>query len=98
MIAAISAWSSRPLLAQPCILSFSLPFLSAGYLADLRSFDPAAMVWTLLSPGAGSGSPPSARAQHGFASAGGKLYVHGGAYKDSDGGGNDSVVASGRSM
>ena len=72
----------------------------AGCLADLHSFDPAAMVWTLLSPGAGSGQPPSARFWHGFASAGGKLYVHGGAYydKDSDDGGNDSVVASGRSM
>ncbi len=79
MIASLSVSSARPLLAQPpCILSFSLSPLPAGFLDDLHSFDPTAMVWTLLSPGADSGQPPSARRWHGFASAGGKLYVYGG--------------------
>ena len=40
-------------------------------------YDPAAMAWTDLSA-ASSGTPPSARSGGGFASAGGKLYVHGG--------------------
>ena len=54
----------------------SLP--SAGrLLADLHSFDPATMNWTLLSAADGAGRP-SARANHGFTSAGGLLYVHGG--------------------
>ena len=46
-------------------------------LDDLRAYDPAAMAWTDLSA-AVSGSPPPARASHGFTSAGGRLYVHGG--------------------
>ena len=51
---------------------------SAGsLLQDLHVYDPAAMAWTDLSAAA-SGTPPSARAYHGFTSAGGKLYVHGG--------------------
>ena len=55
-----------------------LPFLSAGtLLQDLLVYDPAAMAWTDLSAAA-SGTPPSAREGHGFTSAGGKLYVHGG--------------------
>jgi hypothetical protein len=53
------------------------PPLSAGYLADLHSFDPSTMMWTLLSGAADSGRP-AARIFHGFTSAGGKLYVHGG--------------------
>ncbi len=50
-----------------------------GYVGDLHSFDPANMTWSLLStaPG-GSLSPPPARGYHGFTSAGGMLYVHGG--------------------
>ena len=44
---------------------------------DLHVYDPAAMAWTDLSA-ASSGTPPSARYGHGFTSAGGKLYVHGG--------------------
>ena len=40
-------------------------------------YDPAAMAWTDLSA-AMLGTPPSARQGHGFTSAGGKLYVHGG--------------------
>jgi hypothetical protein len=57
-------------------LLFSPPVsLSAGELNDLHSFDPATMTWTLLS--SVNGPPP--RAWHGFTSAGGKLYVYGGA-------------------
>ncbi len=44
---------------------------------DLYSFDPASLTWTLLSDAA-TGARPSARSWHGFTSAGGKLYVHGG--------------------
>jgi hypothetical protein len=44
------------------------------FLDDLYSFDPATMAWTLLS----AAPRPAARSNHGFASAGGKLYVHGG--------------------
>jgi hypothetical protein len=46
-------------------------------LDDLHSFDPINMTWTLLSA-AEDGARPSARRSHGFTSAGGKLYVHGG--------------------
>ncbi len=49
---------------------------SADY-DDLFSFDPSTMVWARLSTAADDGRP-SARSSHGFASAGGKLYVHGG--------------------
>ncbi len=53
------------------------PTPSAGRLDDLHAFDPATMNWTLLS--AALDAPrPSARERHGFTSAGGKLYVHGG--------------------
>jgi fermentation-respiration switch protein FrsA (DUF1100 family) len=48
-------------------------------------YDPAAGAWTGLSV-ALSGTPPSPRRLHGFTSAGGKLYVHGG-YGDSGEGG-----------
>jgi N-acetylneuraminic acid mutarotase len=41
--------------------------------SDLYVYDPATMAWTDL-----SNSPPVARVLHGLASAGGKLYVHGG--------------------
>ena len=51
--------------------------LCAGLLNDLYVLDPVAMAWTNLSDAA-SGTPPPARYLHGFASAGGKLYVHGG--------------------
>lgn len=50
---------------------------SAGRLGDLHSFDPATMTWTPLSP-ADDPRRPSARSFHGFTSAGGLLYVHGG--------------------
>jgi hypothetical protein len=51
--------------------------LSAGYLDDLHVFDTTAMNWTRLSF-AFDAPRPSARHFHGFTSAGGKLYVHGG--------------------
>ncbi len=41
-------------------------------------FDPANMTWILLTAAKGSTKAPSARSLHGFTSAGGKLYVHGG--------------------
>ena len=50
---------------------------SAVLLGDLHSFDPITMTWHELSTGV-SGLPPAARFEHGFASAAGKLYVHGG--------------------
>ncbi len=53
------------------------PLPSAGFLDDLHSFDPATMTWTLLSA-ANDTRRPSARSGHGFTSAGGLLYVHGG--------------------
>ena len=46
---------------------------------DLYSFDLVAKVWTNLTDGV-RGSPPHARDSHGFTSAGGKIYVHGGEY------------------
>ncbi len=42
---------------------------------DLHAFDLVNMTWTNLSV---AGTQPSARYSHGFTSAGGKLYVHGG--------------------
>jgi hypothetical protein len=53
--------------------------LCSGYFDDLHVFDPAIMAWTHLLPSSGSGTPPSARNTHGFTTAGGRLYVHGGA-------------------
>ena len=44
---------------------------------DLHVFDPVEKVWTDLSAPAG-GIAPTARYSHGFTSADGKLYVHGG--------------------
>ncbi len=50
---------------------------SASRFDGLHAFDPATMRWTLLS--AVLDAPrPSARYGHGFTSAGGKLFVHGG--------------------
>ena len=51
-----------------------------GALDDLHVYDPPNRTWTVLSQ---AGNPPGARYLHGFASAGGLLYVHAG----SDGGG-----------
>ena len=65
-------------------------------LGDLHVYDPAAMAWTDLSAAA-SGTPPSPRAYHGFKSAGGLLYVHGGFFADlnSAGGESRSVLPAG---
>ena len=46
-------------------------------MGDLLVYDPVAMAWTDLSAAA-SGTPPAPRGSHGFAAAGGRLYVHGG--------------------
>ena len=51
--------------------------LLAGSFDDLHSFDPATKTWTLLSAADDAGRP-SARYSHGFTSAKGRLYVHGG--------------------
>jgi hypothetical protein len=65
----------------PCIL-LNFPCCWPGVLDDLYSFNPATMVWTLLSPLAGADSvqrsSPSPRFWHGFTAAGTKLYVFGG--------------------
>jgi hypothetical protein len=53
----------------------------AGLLDDLHAFDPATMTWTNLSVADDTGRP-SARSNHGFTSAGGLMYVHGGISKD----------------
>ncbi len=60
------------------MLLLRFPRLLAGFFDDLHSFDLVNVTWKLLSPAAGSAQPPSARGGHGFTSAGGKLYVHGG--------------------
>ena len=49
----------------------------AAVIGDLHVYDPGAAAWADLSSPA-SGGPPFARAYHGFASAEGRLYVHGG--------------------
>ncbi len=53
------------------------------YLDDLHAFDPATMTWNLLSVADDAGRP-SARSSHGFTSAGGLLYVHGGSCWEGD--------------
>jgi hypothetical protein len=49
----------------------------AVYFDDLHSYDPVTMTWTLLS-GTVDDARPSGRSAHGFTSALGKLYLHGG--------------------
>ncbi len=44
---------------------------------DFHAYNPATVTWFDLS-GHALGTPPTARFGHGFTSAGGKLYVHGG--------------------
>ena len=54
------------------------PLSTAGEaLGDLHAFDPATMTWTSLSD-ADDARRPLPRDWHGFTSAGGRLYVHGG--------------------
>ena len=62
----------------PGISRLGPPPPSTGPLNDLHEYDPATWAWEDLSA-ATSGAPPSVGGWHGFASAGGKLYVHGGA-------------------
>ena len=50
--------------------------ISAAPLGDLYVFDPVGLAWTDLS-NAAVGTPPTPRYSHGFASVGGRLYVHG---------------------
>jgi hypothetical protein len=62
--------------------SADMPFLHpcslrTDSLADLFVFDPTTLTWTELT-GSIKGEPPSARMNHAFASAGGRLYIHGG--------------------
>ena len=66
--------SCRP--NNPCIRS-PPPSQYAGYDDDLFSFNIDTKVWTSLSYAKDS-TWPSGRSSHGFTSAGGKLYVHGG--------------------
>ncbi len=70
------------------------PYPFPGNLDDLHSFDIAAMTWTKLS--AANGTLPSARSEHGFTSAGGKLFVYGGeSQADKDGTCMDPTVMPG---
>jgi N-acetylneuraminic acid mutarotase len=50
-------------------------------LSDLHAFDPVAVAWKDLSAPV-DGTAPTARSEHGFTSADGKLYVHGGCATD----------------
>ena len=52
-------------------------YFTAVFLSDMHVYNPVAMAWMDLSSPR-SGDPPSARFGHGFTSAGGLLYVHGG--------------------
>ena len=51
--------------------------IGPGALNDLRSFNPSDLTWVDISVVA-YGARPEPRILHGFASAGNKLYVHGG--------------------
>ncbi len=54
---------------------------SAALCDDLHWFDPATKTWSRLTA-SNDDSRPSARFFHGFTSAGGKIYVHGGVSYD----------------
>ncbi len=56
---------------------------AVGFLGDMHVYNAAGMAWTEIS--AASGISPSPRHYHGFAAAGGKLYVHGGVDAQGDG-------------
>jgi hypothetical protein len=51
--------------------------MAGKVLSDLLEFDPKTGAWVALGDGA-AGAGPSPRYGHGFAAAGGKLYVLGG--------------------
>ncbi len=72
-----ACWQFLSSAFTPPFICKSLPSPVAVRLDDLYLFDPANTTWSLLSAAAGS-SGPAARWGHGFTSAGGKLYVHGG--------------------
>ncbi len=72
--------------------------MSAGsFLNDLHVFDPATMTWALLSAANDTGRP-SARYDHGFTSAGGRLYVHGGYGITDSGDGGEAMQSLRRGM
>ena len=71
------SYRARRPVTQTKLLEISAITLSAGQKNDLHVYDPASTTWLNLSSHA-LGTPPSAREGHGFASAEGKLYVHGG--------------------
>ncbi len=76
----LSSCLPHPALPVPLVLLVSpLTPLFPGYLDDLYSFNLVNMVWTQVFVADSRGNRrPSARYGHGFASAGDKLYVHGG--------------------
>ncbi len=57
--------------------------LASGPINDFHVYSPASMTWFNLSSHA-LGTPPTARNGHGFTSAGGLLYVHGGVGVNTD--------------
>ncbi len=67
-----SSSSTKPSIESGCCFD-----TLAGYLGDLHMFHTVNMTWTLPSP-LDSSFSPSPGEGHGFISAGGKLYVHGG--------------------
>jgi hypothetical protein len=74
-----------------CIMAASIIDMlppSAVY-EDLHSFDLSTLAWTLLSPTADRAQSTPARYGHGFTSAAGKLYVHGGGSFGGDEGSDD---------
>ncbi len=70
----------------------------AGFINNLHVYDPATAAWTDIST-AINGTSPSPRYLHGFTSAGGKLYVHGGADAKGEGGlGRDQASVRGQAV
>jgi hypothetical protein len=66
-------------LCVACIIDrqISHPVTIAAGLNDFHAYNPATLTWFDLSDNA-LGTPPTVRHRHGFTSAGGKLYLHGG--------------------
>ncbi len=63
-----------------CCIKISLSAVIAitGPLDDLLMFNPKTSKWTNITAVGSGQTSPSPRSYHGFTSAGGKLYVHGG--------------------
>jgi hypothetical protein len=76
---------NTPTAGSGCIRPHPPPPPPAGSLDDLHSFDLVTMTWTDISAAFGSVEAPSARQEHGFTSAEGKLFVHGGYRWESNG-------------